>query len=514
MPDDGPGVRESSLSGLSDPLDYANLCVLGVSIMKITCENCGASYKIPEEKLTRDVSKATCKKCGSKIVIRRPGGDGYEDPRLTGGLHSHGEDDGVVEHNEERTVIAHVPELQRYDATPPLTTSVPDPSQSVGSMGVTGASVRQTDEVRRVTAPAPAPAAARAPTASTGTQTPVSAPVQAQAAAPVAPAPAPASVAAPVSAVSSTGAASTGTMKPVSRPAKKAGASWVAIPPLGVAILGLLLFIPDALWGMANFQAVGFMLALFGALAALVLQVELIRTGSLNIVLGFLVPSLGVVGLGFTLLQIQEVPFLDEEIKGNLEMIIQTASQPVAPDAQPESLTKRVKNKQKQIASRPRLTNTPNIDTSGLTNPDPGTGEQPGLKSTGEATDAAVPVGPGTTGVLPTTSGRARRPGEDRVADKPAVEFESDSIDDKLLSNKVQVCFTTSLQGQPMPKGLVFEMWLSPDGKVSRASIASPSEWQASALEKCLVDRVKLTNFGAGAHNGTGPEKYVFRGWK
>lgn len=40
--------------------------------MRVICENCGATYKIPESKLVKEVNKATCRKCGFKMMIRRP----------------------------------------------------------------------------------------------------------------------------------------------------------------------------------------------------------------------------------------------------------------------------------------------------------------------------------------------------------------------------------------------------------------------------------------------------------
>ena len=40
--------------------------------MRVVCENCGASYKIPESKLVKEVNKATCRKCGFRMMIRRP----------------------------------------------------------------------------------------------------------------------------------------------------------------------------------------------------------------------------------------------------------------------------------------------------------------------------------------------------------------------------------------------------------------------------------------------------------
>ena len=39
--------------------------------MRVVCDNCGATYRIPDTKLTREVNKATCRKCSSPIIIRR-----------------------------------------------------------------------------------------------------------------------------------------------------------------------------------------------------------------------------------------------------------------------------------------------------------------------------------------------------------------------------------------------------------------------------------------------------------
>ena len=40
--------------------------------MRVVCENCGATYKIPDSKLVKEVNKATCRKCGFRMMIRRP----------------------------------------------------------------------------------------------------------------------------------------------------------------------------------------------------------------------------------------------------------------------------------------------------------------------------------------------------------------------------------------------------------------------------------------------------------
>ena len=42
--------------------------------MRVVCDNCGATYRSPEEKLRREENKATCRKCQNPIIIRRTGG--------------------------------------------------------------------------------------------------------------------------------------------------------------------------------------------------------------------------------------------------------------------------------------------------------------------------------------------------------------------------------------------------------------------------------------------------------
>ncbi len=45
--------------------------------MRVVCDNCAATYKIPEHKLVREVNKATCRRCGHGIIIRKSGA-GYQ----------------------------------------------------------------------------------------------------------------------------------------------------------------------------------------------------------------------------------------------------------------------------------------------------------------------------------------------------------------------------------------------------------------------------------------------------
>ena len=49
--------------------------------MRVVCDNCGASYRIPDYKLVKEVNKATCRKCGEAIIIRKSAGMAVGDTR-------------------------------------------------------------------------------------------------------------------------------------------------------------------------------------------------------------------------------------------------------------------------------------------------------------------------------------------------------------------------------------------------------------------------------------------------
>jgi hypothetical protein len=69
--------------------------------MRVVCDSCGATYKIPDTKLVKDVNRATCRKCGHRMLIRKadaPIGMGTYPSAAT---------------EEERTVIASAADLER-----------------------------------------------------------------------------------------------------------------------------------------------------------------------------------------------------------------------------------------------------------------------------------------------------------------------------------------------------------------------------------------------------------------
>ena len=87
--------------------------------MKVVCDNCGAVYKIPQHKLVKDVNKATCRKCGHRIMIRRQEPPAPAEP----------------EQNEEATVIAEAAAVSGersaappMDAHPPFGTQPEEPT--------------------------------------------------------------------------------------------------------------------------------------------------------------------------------------------------------------------------------------------------------------------------------------------------------------------------------------------------------------------------------------------------
>ena len=193
--------------------------------MRVVCDNCGATYNIPEHKLTKEVNKATCRKCGHRMLIRRPASG------------------RVLPPSEEKTQITDIP----------VNNGSPDVDEE-----------RPTVVVDAVQEPAPAaPRPAHAPGPVRARQ---SAPaVPATPAAPVqAPAPAPAPVAQPVYAAPAPAPAAAPAFDP------SGDLSWVLMG-CGAAAIGALVLAVN-IDGDALLRVVGTGLALFGAvLGALVL---------------------------------------------------------------------------------------------------------------------------------------------------------------------------------------------------------------------------------------------------
>ncbi len=76
--------------------------------MRVVCDSCGATYKIPDTKLVKDVNRATCRKCGHRMLIRKPDGPG--------GMAGYPAGPAT---EEERTVIASAVDLEQARARAP-----------------------------------------------------------------------------------------------------------------------------------------------------------------------------------------------------------------------------------------------------------------------------------------------------------------------------------------------------------------------------------------------------------
>jgi hypothetical protein len=50
--------------------------------MRIVCDQCASSYKVPNARLTKPINKATCKTCGAKLLIPMPAPGADEDERV------------------------------------------------------------------------------------------------------------------------------------------------------------------------------------------------------------------------------------------------------------------------------------------------------------------------------------------------------------------------------------------------------------------------------------------------
>ncbi|MCB9682159.1 MAG: zinc-ribbon domain-containing protein [Alphaproteobacteria bacterium] len=40
--------------------------------MRVVCDQCAATYKVPNDKLSKPINKATCRQCGSRLLIPKP----------------------------------------------------------------------------------------------------------------------------------------------------------------------------------------------------------------------------------------------------------------------------------------------------------------------------------------------------------------------------------------------------------------------------------------------------------
>lgn len=420
--------------------------------MKVTCDNCGAVYRIPEAKLTKEVSRATCKKCGNKIVIHKPSAS-LSDGGLGSSYAFEDDDDAIVNH-EERTVIATVPELQRFDATPPL--SVPGSSPD-----------HLDDEVEpehtlddSPAAPAAAARSAAPPAASAGPE------------------------------------AATPRLSGVPIPSQfrvEVGSAPLAMVAIG--ILGTLLFIRDLngwVWSNSTSTAVGFALALYAQVAVLMALLDLRAQRSPRPQMVFGVPAAVCVLVFLLLLVFQgkdkmaflnhggvEVAVLDDTVTDSMDGIIYE-----------EVMVENPETGKMEKVRRPRR-NRNNLPASSG-------GTVPGLQTgTGQAVASVGPAG----GVDPAELGTGLRPGGPRPG--PGGLVAKSLHEDKLDKSRVQSIVLNDdgmtrcvrIHSAGINGALIYEVTLFPSGKVRSANFDKKSAYHLSEFEKCMNDRVERLEF-------------------
>lgn len=452
--------------------------------MRITCDKCGANYKIPDEKLTKDVSRATCKKCGNKITIRKGG--------AAGSAYDFDEDDDSVVNHEERTVIATVPEIQQFDATPPV--AVPGHAAT----------------------PAPAPAATAAATKVADPTPAVATRVQPAGQNPTASTPL--SAGAPLN---STGSSLLPTPGSLSGGVHISNVSQLEIGPLpmimaGVGLLGLLMFLPGGVWSSQTSSAVGFFLALFGNLGVLFALFGLKKNQKVNppTTMGGSLGLCIVLFLGLLLFQGKEnMAFLGhkapervalvEGVQGIEGLDWEYADVEVIDEKTGEKTTVRTKVR-KTRPSQPTGAGMPGVDKIALNDQTGGTAG--GLQDNGVAQPS--------TGIKLTTDAGGTT--ERTRSDLPGSNLLAMRVDSSTQVNKEQVeitvkgdrtinnCFAKHSERMKLSGRIVLGVDVLPTGNVSRARFKSV-EYQDTELEKCVAS--KAVTLSVPAFKGDGPAK-------
>jgi DNA-directed RNA polymerase subunit RPC12/RpoP len=131
--------------------------------MRVVCENCGATYKIPDTKLVKAVNKATCRKCGFKMMIQRPRPPGSR----SGATHDPAEAATVVKESpvhtdaellEAKTLIGTAAEQQEWSDEAPTQVRVPDQPARPPSVSLSEKAVPRPDVTAPISAVATIPA--------------------------------------------------------------------------------------------------------------------------------------------------------------------------------------------------------------------------------------------------------------------------------------------------------------------------------------------------------------------
>jgi len=483
--------------------------------MRVVCDNCGASYKIPDSKLTREVNKATCRKCGNTIVIQRI----VETPAAPAAPAAEG---------EERTLITSAAELERQargrvSAAPddgsmdPRPTQVsPDNSSHESTVPRDDAALRPLEPVPEPSGdrstliqppPEPPPAYAPAPSAVQGarqlpppyvpTVAPPPAPVAPAPLAPVPPAPEPtppaivASSPAAPKPVEITPPAPPPPIVPASAPAARAahdprGDFTVVALLLVAALFGTFIPVVNALPFLQQnaLGVVGTFLTVFGVVGALLIVLiggRGTRPGSaiLGGGGGFILAAI------FAVAHFAAVSFFGGAAEAP---VVAKNNPPAAPTPAPAPVpTPPPAPAPTEVAPPVAPTPAP-VPTKPVEKPV----EKPVASSSSSRSPERIP--PKSDSASSSSSKSKTPPPEDT---KPkATSLDTRVIDTMITSNKgVKLCYIKEKKASDtLPSNVRMKMTVQPAGTVSSAKIPS-GEWQGTDFDSCLSSAVKAIQF-------------------
>ena len=483
--------------------------------MKVVCDNCGAVYKIPEHKLVKEVNKATCRKCGHRIMIRRDAPTKPAEP----------------ETNEEATVIAEAakvsskPSAPQMDPHPPFGTAPEEPTPL------------PTSPMEGGPAPVPQPPPQAAPT-----PMPMPTPGYSHAPTPV-PAPSPAATGVPMAERSHD---PTGDLTVILLGAASAGvgALLLAVGSNHFALHFVGLFL--ALWG-ALLIALVVLTGAFGRRRAWIfisMFLSLVLSGVFAAALNPLTLQLinGEVELG-------DIDKLAQRISAPAEPIQPTQPEPLDAVADADPLPEPDKELEEPTEGDPEAEEgapqdlldvlaTEEPDTTHVPEEEPepeptpvatssgssssGSSSRSGSSSSGSSSRSGTSSSgsssrSGTSSSGSSSSGSSSRSGSSGSGSsssssssrQPTSSSSSSSsstgqktipttvIDIQIRNNKnIKACFLAHKKSTGELPSVTMRFTLEPNGSVSSASLREPA-YQGTALESCLSGSVKMIDFQA-----------------
>jgi len=480
--------------------------------MKVVCDNCGAVYKIPEHKLVKEVNKATCRKCGHRIMIRRQEPAPVAEPEV----------------NEEATVIAEAANIgverasaPPMDPHPPFGTAPEEPTPLPTSPMDMPAPAHPAQAAVPAPMPMPTPAAAHA----YGHQpTP-------------APAPSPAATGVPLTERSHD---TTGDLSVI-----LLGAAGTGVGAIVLALGGHLNFVAHfagtfmALWGVfliALMVATG----VFGRRSAWVftsLFFSLILAGLLSVPMNPLTVQLitGEVSFGeidtlaqrvsSAAQQVQELQpenddvtdaALDkqeepeevpEEAPEELEdgaadgtpqdlLDVLATEEPEAPEEPPPAATSTGSSSRSGSSSSGSSSSRSGTSSSGSSSSRSGTSSS-GSSSSRSGTSSSGSSSSSARQPTSSSSSSSRTPSTSSTASTSSGQktIPTTVIDIQIRNNKnIKACFLAHKKSTGELPSVTLRFTLEPAGSVSSASIRETA-YQGTALESCLSGSVKMIDF-------------------